>query len=446
MRIAGYGGSMSERVQATKGWTVVGLLFLFMMINYADKSVLGFVAMPMMRDMKLSPTQFGLLGSMFYLLYSVSGIAGGVLTRYFSARWILLALALGWAAVQLPMAMPVGFGTVVACRVLLGAGEGPAYPVALHAVYKWFDDSKRSVPTSIVQLGAPLGVVVAAPALTAIMERYSWRASFVALGAVGVVWVALWLMWGEEGRGDAAHRPAAAPLEPAHGVPYRRLLLDPTAVAVTIQWFLASLIAVIWLTWGAVYLSTVLGYGVRQAGWIFAMQVAVQIPLGLGLNMLSQHLLGRGVSSRVARGLFCSACCVVGAFTYIVAATGLSPAVKVVWFTIGGAFAMQVNTFGPQILAEMTPEAQRGTVIAVSVSVAATAGVLGPILLGAVMDAMGGLRSDGRAFNVVFLAIGIALLAAAWLGVMRIDPARSKRHLAELARRDALGQAPGAAV
>ncbi|MGU3780031.1 MFS transporter [Burkholderia metallica] len=436
---------MPERTQARKGWVVVGLLFLFMMINYADKSVIGFVAMPMMRDMKLSPTQFGLLGSMFYLLYSVAGIAGGALTRYVGTRWILLALGMVWAAVQLPMAMPVGFATVVACRVLLGAGEGPAYPVALHAVYKWFDDSKRSVPTSIVQLGAPLGVIVAAPALTAIMERYSWRASFVALGAVGVVWVALWLVWGEEGRGDASRRPATV-AEPVQGLPYRRLLLDPTVIVVTMQWFLASLIAVIWLTWGPVYLGTVLGYGARQTGWIFAMQVAVQIPLGLGLNVLSQHLLGRGVSSRIARGLFCSGCCVVGALTYCVAATGLSPAVKVVWFTIGGAFVMQVNAFAPQILAEMTPESQRGTVIAVSVSVAATAGVLGPIVLGIVMDAMGGLRRDGGAFSVVYVAIGLALLVSAWLGIMRIDPARSKRRLVELARGDAIGKASGAAV
>ncbi|WP_175837888.1 MFS transporter [Burkholderia anthina] len=437
---------MSEQVRATKGWTVVGLLFLFMMINYADKSVLGFVALPMMRDMRLSPTEFGLLGSLFYLLYSVAGIAGGVLTRYFKSRWILLALASIWAVVQFPMAMPVGFGTLVACRVLLGAGEGPAYPVALHAAYKWFDDRKRSVPTSIVQTGAPLGVVVAAPALTAIMERYSWRAAFVALGAVGLVWVVLWLVWGEEGRGDVAHEQGAATAQPAGEVPYRRLLLDSTVVAVTTQWFLSSLISVIGLTWGPVYLTTVLGYTARQTGWIFAMQVAVQVPLGLGINLLSQHLLGRGVSTRVARGLFCSGCCLIGGLSFLVMATDANSLVKIAWLTLGGAVVMQVNVFGPQILAEMTPESQRGTMIAVSVSIAATAGVLGPLLLGFVMDATGGLRSDGGAFFAVYLGIGIALCVAALLGTWRIDPARSKRRLAERAGDQSVRQESGAIV
>ncbi len=110
---------MSEQSHAKRGWHIVGLLFVFMMINYADKSVLGFVALPMMRDMHLSPTQFGMLGSAFYLLYSIAGVAGGVLTRYVKTKWILLALAAVWAAVQFPMATPVGFGTLLVCRVLL---------------------------------------------------------------------------------------------------------------------------------------------------------------------------------------------------------------------------------------------------------------------------------------------------------------------------------------
>ncbi|MCA8095115.1 MFS transporter [Burkholderia anthina] len=440
---------MSEQSQARRSWRIVGLLFVFMMINYADKSVLGFVAMPMMRDMRLSPTQFGLLGSAFYLLYSIAGVAGGIVTRYVKAKWILLLLALVWAVVQFPMATPVGFGTLLVCRVLLGAGEGPAYPVALHAVYKWFADHKRSVPTSVVQTGAPLGVVVAAPALTAIMERYSWRAAFVTLGIVGLIWAVMWLMWGEEGRGDMhEHNAAGASGAPGHGtvLPYRRLLMDPTVVIVTVQWFLAALVSVIGLTWGPVYLSSVLGYTTKATAWIFAIQVAVQIPLGLAINALSQSLIGRGVSTRIARGIFCSACCVIGALTYLVLLTGVGPAAKVAWLTIGGAFVMQVNAFGPQILAEMTPETQRGTVIAVSVSAASTAGVLGPILLGGVMDALGGLSHDSGAFNVVYGAIGVALLVAAVLGLVLLDPARSRRRLVELERADPARQQSGAAA
>ena len=59
----------------------------------------------------------------------------------------------------------VGFATLVACRIALGAGEGPAYPVALHSAYKWFPNKLRTLPTAIIAQGAGIGIMVALPVL-----------------------------------------------------------------------------------------------------------------------------------------------------------------------------------------------------------------------------------------------------------------------------------------
>jgi MFS transporter, ACS family, D-galactonate transporter len=56
---------------------IVALLFLFMVINFADKAVIGIAAVPMMQELRLSPSQFGLIGSSFFLLFSVSAIVTG---------------------------------------------------------------------------------------------------------------------------------------------------------------------------------------------------------------------------------------------------------------------------------------------------------------------------------------------------------------------------------
>ena len=69
-------------------------------------------------------------------------IGGFVATRV-QARWLLLAMALVWVATQLPMFGSIGLTTAIACRVTFGAAEGPAYPVALHSLYKWFPDRLR---------------------------------------------------------------------------------------------------------------------------------------------------------------------------------------------------------------------------------------------------------------------------------------------------------------
>jgi hypothetical protein len=56
--------------QNRKAWTAVVLVFLFMLINFADKAVIGLASVPIMRDLRLDHRQFGLLGSAFFLLFS----------------------------------------------------------------------------------------------------------------------------------------------------------------------------------------------------------------------------------------------------------------------------------------------------------------------------------------------------------------------------------------
>ena len=60
-----------------EAWLIVTLLFLFMLINFADKAVIGIAAVPIMQELQLSPRQFGLIGSSFFLLFSVSAIITG---------------------------------------------------------------------------------------------------------------------------------------------------------------------------------------------------------------------------------------------------------------------------------------------------------------------------------------------------------------------------------
>src|SRR5215469_5455913 len=162
----------SER---SKAWLVVSLLFLFMVINFADKAVIGIAAIPIMQELGLSPSEFGLIGSSFFLLFSASAVVTGFVANRVQTRWLLLIMGIVWALTQFPMLGTVGFTTVLACRVALGAGEGPAYPVALHAAYKWFPNERRAVPTSVIAQGASIGVMLALPALNWVIVRYSWH-------------------------------------------------------------------------------------------------------------------------------------------------------------------------------------------------------------------------------------------------------------------------------
>src|SRR5262249_47533852 len=161
-----------------EAWLIVVLLFLFMLINFADKAVIGIAAVPIMQDLQLSSRQFGLIGSSFFLLFSVSAIVTGFIVNRVQTRWALLTMGLVLGLTQFPMLGTVGFATVVACRVALGAGEGPAYPVALHSAYKWFPNELRTLPTALIAQGAGIGIMVALPLLNWVIVNYSWHWAF----------------------------------------------------------------------------------------------------------------------------------------------------------------------------------------------------------------------------------------------------------------------------
>src|SRR5512137_2930646 len=90
--------------QTPKGaWTITFLLFLFMLVNFADKIVVGLAGVPIMTELKLQPQQFGWLGSSFFVLFSIAAIIVGFIVNRVETRWVLLGLAVVWALAQFPM-------------------------------------------------------------------------------------------------------------------------------------------------------------------------------------------------------------------------------------------------------------------------------------------------------------------------------------------------------
>ncbi len=237
-------------------WPVAVMLFGYMLVNFADKAVVGLAAVPIMKELSLTPKQFGLLGSAFFLLFSVSAVIVGFVANRRPTKWILLVLALSWAVVQFPMLFSVGFGTLLVCRVLLGVGEGPGGAVATHAVYKWFPDEKRTLPTAFLSQGAAFGVIVALPALNWLIVHVSWHWAFGALGIVGLIWAAAWFVIGSEG--PLSDAPAMA-LGGAR-VPYSKLLLSRTFIGAVLACFGAYWSLSVGLTWFTPFIVKGLGF------------------------------------------------------------------------------------------------------------------------------------------------------------------------------------------
>lgn len=419
--------SRSALDSPARAWAMTVLIAVLMVINFLDKVVLGLVAVPMMEELQLTPIQFGLIGGSLHWCYAIAAVAGGFLANRVPARWLLLGMALLWSVVQLPIVLAHSLWVIVACRVLLGIGEGPATPVATHAVYKWFPDARRSLPVALVHQGSAIGLLLGGLLIPVITAHWGWRASFAVLGAIGLVWSVVWWRWGAEGQEDDAPRlEASATAGPP--VPYRRLLTDPTVIGNFCSHFGANWLLGVVLTWLPVYLQKGLGYAHGTSGRMFALFILITMPLSLGLAWASQQLRARGVASRQARGVFSGAVLLLaGSLVAVAALMDLPGPVRFVLLAVGTGLTSVVFSIGPAILGEIVPTRQRGAVLSMAVVFTSLAGFLAPLATGALLQRTG--TAGGAGYAQAFLLAGVVVGLCGLVVWVSADPARSQRRL-----------------
>lgn len=411
-----------------------------MMINFADKSVLGLAAEEIREDLGLSASAFGLASSAFFLLFSVSGAAVGLLADRARPKWLILAMAVLWSVSQAPMAVGGGLAVLVISRVLLGAAEGPAFPVAQQATLSWFPNHRRNLPGALITLGITLGVLVAAPVLTWMIQHHGWRSAVTAVALAGAVWALLWLSLGGEGP-FAAAPDTTAPAGPddgagaragadarhvsaQRGIPYRRILATRTWIGATAAYFGTYWVIAFALVWLPSYLQDALGYTSSGSTRVLMMVWGLGGVVVIGQACLTGWLMRRGTASRWARGGVGGVLLLIGAAACLAlppASTGtLTALLLVAGFGLAGA----MSSIAVTTVTELAPADRRGGALGIMNAVVTTAGLIAPTLIGHLVDTHG---AEGYQYAV--LITGAVLLVSGTAALTLIDPDRDARRL-----------------
>ncbi|WP_404315156.1 MFS transporter [Prescottella equi] len=414
---------------AGRAWTITILLLGFMLLNFADKAVLGFAGIQIMEDLSLSAQQFGLLQSAFFWLFAAGAIVIGALTTKVNVRWLLAAVMLVWIVTMLPLIGPVNFTVLLACRIVLGFAEGPAYALATHVVHSWFAPEKRALPAGIVTAGASIGPLIAAPVLTWVIVTWSWHAAFAVLVVAGVLWIVAWLLLGRDAP-EASHDEGVDEQEDAPDrpvvVPYRRLLLCGTIIGIALLTFFAYWSTTLKISWLPLYLSDGLGYDTITTGRLITFPYAVAAVAAIGTGWLSNRLTARGWSKRFTRGYLTGGLvigCGVSMFLFTVLDTGVA---QMIFISL--AFSLNSAAYAVAFVAigDLVHPKQRGTVLGFLVAFYSMAGVLAPLLLGYFVDSAGERAIGyGHGFAVTGVLMTVGGLAAMFL-------VRPERDLARL--------------
>jgi ACS family hexuronate transporter-like MFS transporter len=177
-------------------WGICGLMLLATMLNYMDRQTLAQQASDIRTSLNLSNENYGWLETGFGLAFAVGGIVTGAIADRVSLRWLYPAILLGWSAVGFATGWVTSFAELLACRVLLGLFEAGQWPCALAASQRLLPAQQRPLGNSILQSGASLGAILTPWVILALNRggHDGWRLPFQVIGAMGVVWIAAWLL------------------------------------------------------------------------------------------------------------------------------------------------------------------------------------------------------------------------------------------------------------
>lgn len=380
------------------------LLFLFNVICYLDRINMSVAGRSIAGEFGLSPVALGYLFSSFLWAYVLMMLPGGRLVDSLGAHRIAAIGAAFWSVSQMLSGAATGYVTLLLTRLGLGAGEAPTFPVSYRSVRDWAPYTERGVAVGCIQAGTLLGPALSAPLVAWLIAETSWRWSFVVTGAIGLVWVAIWLIFVStpeetswipepERRKILAERHGIEPLVATGGVGYRGLLRSPSMWGLAISQGCAVYTVYLYLSWLPDYLQTVRGLSIMKSGVFTSVPFFVGAAVIILTNWIGDKILTPTTMREGARRIVVVACLAFSALGMAIPyVDSLTLVIVLTIFPISfGGTATATNAALCNDL--LRSQADSGRAFAFMVLGGNVFGLLAPIVTGYIVQATGSFSS-----------------------------------------------------
>ena len=180
--------------QSRFAWLIVFLLFAGSVLNYMDRSLVSVIMPQVRRDLALTNADFGLAVNAFLVMYAAFYILGGRMADRLGYRGAFALTVAFWSIACMAHALVQGLRSLALCRAILGMGEGGFYPAAMRGAALWFPPESRAKAVGIILSALCVGSLLTPPLVAWITIHYGWRASFLVIGALGLLLLPPWLL------------------------------------------------------------------------------------------------------------------------------------------------------------------------------------------------------------------------------------------------------------
>ena len=252
-------------------WVIIALIFLGTIINYFDRLALPTLAPVLRTEFKLTNFDYAWIANAFLIVYALSMFVWGAVFDRIGNRLGFAVAVVVWSVAEMSTAAAHGVASLCGLRGLLGLGEAGNWPGATRTIAAWFPARQRALAIGIANTGASLGPAFAIPLIVWMRDDFGWRAVFVITGAMGLVWLVLWLaLYPKSERVEsAAGEVSNAPQHPP--VPWGGLVRSREAWGIIIARFFGDPIWWLYVNWMPLYLADARGFDLKQlkaTGWV----------------------------------------------------------------------------------------------------------------------------------------------------------------------------------
>ncbi len=412
---------------------IVLFLFLLTSVNYADRATLSIVGTDLAKDLKLDPIAMGYVFSAFAWAYVVCQIPGGWLLDRFGSKRIYFWSIVLWSLFTLLQGFIGGLGAAAiavlfALRFLLGAAEAPSFPANARIVAAWFPTAERGTASAIFNSAQYFATVLFSPVMGWIAYTSGWAPVFWFMGAVGLVFAAVWprLIHGprehprinaaeiahiEQGGGlvDLDRKSAAA--APVRWAVLGQLLKNRMLLGIYFGQYCITTLTWFFLTWFPIYLVKERGMSILKVGFVAALPALCGFVGGILGGWFSDWLLRRGRTLTVARktpivaGLLLS--------VSMVACNYVDAEWAVILFMSLAFFGKGVGALGWAVISDTSPKSVTGLCGGLFNTFGNTAGIVTPIAIGYILHATGSFN-----WALIYVSAHAALAVASYLLVV----------------------------
>ncbi len=406
-------------------WAMLSFALVATILNYVDRLAFNYLSAEGELRNLIPDDTFGYIGTAFFVGYMVSNLVSGFAIDKLGVRLGYSLCMAFWTTATILQALatlPFHFGVF---RALLGVGEAGNWPAAIKLTSEWFPPEERSTATGIFNSGAALGAMIAPPLIAWLGMTYGWRATFIIIGLIGYLWVALF--WFRYYTPERMVKESKRRIVPPLALMKTRFVSSFTLSKVLVDpvWYFITF-------WIGRYLVDVHGWGLDKIGWFAIIPFLVADFGNILGGLFTQFIIKKGVPIPKARkvsvaifGGLMGLSLVLGPFIITTPASAL----VILSLASFGYAAYTANTM--TFPADVVPQSATASVWGVASVGAGFGGMVFQSLSGITVKNLSEAYNYSVAYNAVFVGYGATALAGLSIVLFVMGPLVKNRTLQE---------------